>query len=334
MGKEISLFSGYSQPENRTTNYCQLVLRMLYEEHPKLLAEALSILCDGAVLPVGVQFRQQEVQGNSVPDGVIHQSGFTIYIETKHHANFDFDQLKRHMQALQQQSGTRVMLALGRFEEDPKAQFDAFRQQCDTDFGNQIQFAVASFETFLNAVRQSSLTPTLSAMVDDLEQYFNEMGLLPHWRGWLDVSNCSQFAGRLVQAQVYICPATGGAYSHSRCEYLGMYRDKAVRHIGVIRGVVDLYADDSTKVLWINDGTDKDTLIEEARQRFTDAYPGDTDWDARVFVLGPLADTHFYKDTHGGMRSSREYFSVRHLGATSIEDLAETLRQQSWSKLK
>ena len=27
MGKEISLFSGYSQGENRTTNYCLLVLR-------------------------------------------------------------------------------------------------------------------------------------------------------------------------------------------------------------------------------------------------------------------------------------------------------------------
>ncbi|MBK6515728.1 MAG: hypothetical protein IPG04_16920 [Polyangiaceae bacterium] len=34
MGSDITLFSGYSQRENRTTNYCLLVLRMLYEENP------------------------------------------------------------------------------------------------------------------------------------------------------------------------------------------------------------------------------------------------------------------------------------------------------------
>ena len=39
MGKTISLFSGYSQKENRTTNYCLLALRMIYEENPKFLSE-------------------------------------------------------------------------------------------------------------------------------------------------------------------------------------------------------------------------------------------------------------------------------------------------------
>lgn len=39
MGAPITLFSGYSHGENRTTNYCLLVLKMLYEENPKLLGE-------------------------------------------------------------------------------------------------------------------------------------------------------------------------------------------------------------------------------------------------------------------------------------------------------
>jgi len=33
MTRAISLFSGYSQGENRTTNYCLLLLKMLYEEN-------------------------------------------------------------------------------------------------------------------------------------------------------------------------------------------------------------------------------------------------------------------------------------------------------------
>ena len=39
MGSNISLFSGYNLSENRTTNYCLLMLKMLYEENPKYLAE-------------------------------------------------------------------------------------------------------------------------------------------------------------------------------------------------------------------------------------------------------------------------------------------------------
>ncbi len=44
LAKNISLFSGYSQAENRTTNYCLLILKLLYEENPKLLGEAIASL--------------------------------------------------------------------------------------------------------------------------------------------------------------------------------------------------------------------------------------------------------------------------------------------------
>ena len=44
MSRPINLFSGYSQRENRTTNYCLLLLKMLYEENPKFLAEVMSTL--------------------------------------------------------------------------------------------------------------------------------------------------------------------------------------------------------------------------------------------------------------------------------------------------
>jgi hypothetical protein len=44
MTRPISLFSGYSQGENRTTNYCLLLLKMLYEENPKSLADGRSPL--------------------------------------------------------------------------------------------------------------------------------------------------------------------------------------------------------------------------------------------------------------------------------------------------
>jgi hypothetical protein len=41
MGKQVSLFSGYGQKENRTTNYCLLMLKLIYEENPKYLSEVI-----------------------------------------------------------------------------------------------------------------------------------------------------------------------------------------------------------------------------------------------------------------------------------------------------
>lgn len=79
MSRQVSLFSGYSQRENRVTNYCLLVLKMLYEENPKYLGEVLaSLVGEDLSSHVGVSFRQQERRESSVPDGLIVQQPFTI----------------------------------------------------------------------------------------------------------------------------------------------------------------------------------------------------------------------------------------------------------------
>lgn len=45
MSEGISLFSGYNQKENRHTNYCLLMLKLLYEEIPKypFSSEAINV---------------------------------------------------------------------------------------------------------------------------------------------------------------------------------------------------------------------------------------------------------------------------------------------------
>lgn len=74
MGGNITLFSGYNSSENRTTNYCLLVLKALYEDNPKYLEEILiTLLGENLGDLVGVKFKQQERKGTSVPDGLISQ---------------------------------------------------------------------------------------------------------------------------------------------------------------------------------------------------------------------------------------------------------------------
>src|SRR5882757_8838115 len=106
MSKPITLFSGYAQKENRTTNYCLLVLRMLYEENPKFLGEVLSnVINEELADVVGVQFRQQTRKKGSVPDGLMLQRAFAIYIETKNFDWFYDAQLEQHLEALDAEAG-------------------------------------------------------------------------------------------------------------------------------------------------------------------------------------------------------------------------------------
>ena len=67
----ISLFSGYNQKENRHTNYCLLMLKLLYEENPKNLSEALSRMANTKYLATMLgsnSFNNRKL-------GTVHQMG-------------------------------------------------------------------------------------------------------------------------------------------------------------------------------------------------------------------------------------------------------------------
>jgi hypothetical protein len=336
VGQEISLFSGYDQPENRTTNYCLLVLRMLYQENPKLLAAALSALVgDSSGLQIGVSFRQQVGRNGSVIDGLITQPSFAVYIETKRWDWFYTEQLETYLQHLSEESaGVKVLLALANFESKDQSKFAAVEEIIRTRYQGQILFAAISFEEFLEAVQQPDLSPALAETIQDFKQYLNSANLLPNWRNWLDVCNCGAFHDQLVAENVYICPVAGGAYKHDRCQYLGMYWWKAVRQVAEIWAVVDIAAGEQGEATlrWNNTNRPKEELIELARTRRIALYP-DEDWDMRIFVLGPLVETYFEKDTHGGMLGSKRYFSVHNLTPTDATDLAAKLRDVVWSDM-
>ena len=118
MGRTISIFSGYSQKENRVTNYCLLVLKMLYEENPKYLGEVLAGLVGEDISShIGVTFRQQERLQSGTPDGIIVQKSLRVHIETKNWDWFYDSQLENHLADLARENGgIKVLLALGNFE--------------------------------------------------------------------------------------------------------------------------------------------------------------------------------------------------------------------------
>jgi hypothetical protein len=331
MGKPITLFSGYSQAENRMTNYCLLMLRMLYEENPKFLAEVLSTLVgEDLGQRIGVEFRQQEKQRGSTPDGLIVQQAFTIYLETKNFDWFYDAQLQRHLDGLHAASpGLKVLIALANFESDHDDRFAVVRALCAERYDRQIAFKQVSFEDFIQALRLDHLPKNLADAVEDLKSYLDEQGLLPSWKRWLDVVNCAGLPDDILVRGVYMCPATGGSYNHSRCRFFGMYRGKRVEQVAEIEAMVDVEGDHKATVRWKNtDAADKQ-LIERARSKVAEARPGE--YPTRVLLLGQLYETDFRKDSPGGMRGSKQYFDVGGIDAGDAQALAKALRGRSWS---
>jgi len=254
MGKPVSLFSGYSQAENRVTNYCLLVLKMLYEENPKYLGEFLDAVTSGRVGgEVGVAFEQQVRVGTSVLDGVITQSPVKIYIETKNWDWFYDAQLQSHLEALNSEgSGSKVLIALSRFDGPTDARFEEIHKECEERYRGELALEPVSFDDFIAAIEQLDLPKNLADTVSELRGFFDGQGLLSTWQMMLDVINCAGIPEDVRDGNVYMCPAAGGAYSHQRCRYFGMYRNKRVECVASIDAVIDVDPAGESELKWKN----------------------------------------------------------------------------------
>ncbi|HDQ06416.1 MAG TPA: hypothetical protein ENN36_06825 [Candidatus Bathyarchaeota archaeon] len=334
MGKEISLFPSYSTNENRITNYCLLILRLLYEENPKYLNEFFSSLTNGRMEGrIGVNFWQQKRAGNSVPDGSIVQHPIQIKIETKKSGkSFTESQLVGHLEGFSKTTGVKfgqkVLIALANFESENDKSFKEIKKLCKDKYKNGIAFFAISFEDFLDAIPVDHLSKNLVDSINELRQFFDQESLLPSWKNYLDIVNCAQIPEDIIEHNVYMCPATTGPYTHRRCKYFGMYRNKKVERVAEIEAVVDVELGIGEEFKWSNSGKSRNYLIEKAKNKLRELRPkaGQT----RVFLLGRMHKTSFVKSTKGGMWSSKHYVDISSLQVENAKELAKGLLGKSW----
>lgn len=328
MSKNIRIFPTYSQRENQTTNHCLLILKMLYEENPKFLSEVLSILLGESLSgKVGVKFFQQKRGKESVPDGEITQDPFAIFLETKRGNNFDKGQLLNHLETLKDKQGTKVLIALGNFEQDEPNE-TAFPDIKKSAEELDILFTAISFEQFFQSLHLDYLPKNLADAIADLGEYLDEENLLPSWKYRLDVVNCRRSFDMVLQHQIYACPASSGQYNHQRSLYFGTYRNKQVENIALIEAVIDLESEEEYSIKWKNIEKSDQELVKIARERRS--YFGDSWYPVRVFLLSELHPTNFVKTSPGGMQSSKQYFDISKLNVINAADLASKLQEKNW----
>jgi hypothetical protein len=332
MGREISLFSDYHQKENALTNYCGLIMKILYEDNPRKFGELLAtLLKTDTNIIVGPTFTQQIKTVKSIPDLAITQKSFSIFFETKLTDWFYEDQINRHIAGLNQTADDKILFLLSNFENDNLEV--QFKKEIEEAKKHKIILQPLTFEDFVGSLEQVCKSEYLINLLDEFKLYLDRNGLLPKWKYLLDVVSCSGTLAEIEQG-VYICPDTGGAYSHRRAKYFGAYYSKKVADIFEINAIVviDKNLGDST-IKWKNKNIETEILIDQARQKLQSwqwRIDENKSIPLQVFLLDNRQETNFIKDSSGGMMQSKKYFWDIASDCKNSQELADKLRNKNW----
>lgn len=336
MRREISIFSDYRQKENSLTNYCGLLMKLLYEESPRKFQELLvALLKTKKSIIVGPTFTQQEKFSRSIPDLTINQKSFSIFFETKTTDWFYQDQINRHILSFNSKADDKILFLLSNFEHDDLERH--FENEIESAKADDVILQPLGFSDFVDSLEKVCVTEYLRSLLEEFKEYLDRNGHLPKWKYLLDVVSCSGTLDE-IENGVYICPDTGGAYSHRRAKYFGPYATKAVNDIFEISAVVVIDKDMSgSSVKWKNVKVNDEILIEKARSKLQL-------WDRRieeiksfslqVFLLENRAATQFLKESSGGMMQSKKYFWDVAIDCLDSKQLAEKLRGKNWGDFK
>lgn len=336
MGREISLFADYRQSENSLTNYCGLLMKMLYEDSPRKFEELLTALIKMDVnIIIGPTFTQQTKKERSIPDLAITQKSFSVFFETKITDWFYDDQINRHIASFNQTADDKILFLLSNFETDHLN--ERFERAINEAKKNNIILQPVSFEDFVGSLEQVCNSEYLANRLDEFKIYLDRNNRLPKWKYLLDVVSCS---GTLEEIRngVYMCPDTGGAYNHRRAKYFGAYASKRVADIFEIKAIVVIEKNLSgARIKWKNEAIKDEVLIEQAKDKVQM-------WEWRikenryvalqVFLLHNKQETNFIKATSGGMLQSKKYFWDIAIDCKNSEELADKLRDRSWGEFE
>lgn len=332
MSREISLFADYHQKENSVTNYCGLMMKLIYEESPNRFEELLATLIQSDTdVPVGPIFSQQTKKEKSVPDLAITQKSFSIFFENKLTDWFYSNQIERHIEGFNDNTETKILFLLSNFDTDELE--ERFTNEIEKAKNDKIILQPISYEDFVGALENVANTDYLNNLLEEFKIYLDRNGLLPKWRYLLDVVSCSGTMHE-IENDSYMCPDKGGAYSHRRAKYFGPYAKKGVRKIYEIDALVSIGRElGEGYVKWKNRNIKNEELISLAKSKIEK-------WDYRirenksvplqVFLLRDGVETNFFKDSSGGMIQSKKYFWDIAKEVKSSKELAKQLKDEKW----
>ncbi|XBQ17582.1 MAG: hypothetical protein ABL308_06780 [Oceanicaulis sp.] len=351
--RQVTLFPPYKQPENLVTNAVLVLLSQVYRLAPELFAAVLTSLTE-TESQVGPQFNNQiRVSGGTgIPDALIHQPPFKLYVETKLNDYITEDQIRAHVSSIRQHEPLVPSTALLGLTKDALDAEHAQRLSAICESGG-VRFVQSTFAELAELIRNNSaeFRTQINDIVDEFHTFLVEADLIPISENRLLVNPCGTSFEQNERWNIY---HDQPGRSKSFCKYIGIYKNKSVRLVGRVRGVVVVeFEGDDIRILenfrlpWEPLSPVNITAEFKARMfGIADSSPFYSlrDEEVRFYLVDRLVPTDFRKVSPQGIMGHRYFVldskdpkepaAVPELflnGEPSIETLADALRQKTWT---
>ena len=351
--RNVSYFPPYSQEENVVTNTVLLLFSHVHRLAPEIFADLLTTITDDEYA-VGPTFHNQvKVPGGSgIPDAVIQQAPFEIYLETKLGGGLTADQIAAHLTTIKKNetvpgssiliglTGTAIDRALfGKLEEMGKSNGVRFFATTFSDIADILESASADYRTDLNLI------------LEEYRAFIQERNLVPISENRLLVNPCgTSYAQNELHHIYHDQPGRSKVF----CKYLGIYKDKSVSLIGKVLAVVTARIDGKRVVITENHplswmGCKLHEPTEEELNRILGIVDGSDYYnlrneEVRYYIVDRFVETNFKQTSKYGIQGHR-YFNLDNTAENeegsvpklfkeqdpSLETLAAALAEKTWT---
>lgn len=327
---KIHYFQRYSTFENAATNNTLLLLSRIYQYAPSKLSILLSRLIDeDNPIEIGVEILQQERGLGSIPDGKIIQRSFKILIEAKVDSIPSLDQLLRHAESFSNESRKMLLLLtktpIGTMAKEIEAALA--ESQPDVDFSS-VTFGDIN-KALEGLFREHEYE--MRDLVEDYEDYCITSGLVDQSPYLMRVVPCGKSLDINRKHGIYFQPADRGYRLH---QFVGIYRNKAVQALWELDSVYDVEYNGKTLNKALRQGRDTSEYDRRIKAIILDARTecGYEISTGHRFFCGEPFDTHYVKQSSGGMQGAR-FVDLRGVIGEfdGAADAAARLNGMTWS---
>ena len=351
--RNVSYFPPYSKDENVATNTVLLLFSHVHRLAPGIFADLLTTITDDEYA-VGPTFHNQVRvrDGSGIPDALIQQAPFEIYLETKLGGELGVDQIEAHFATIKKNetvpgssiliglTGTAIEQALyKKFEKRGKANGVRFFATTFSEIADSLENASADFRIDLNLI------------LEEYRAFIQERGLVPVSENRLLVNPCGTSYAQNERHHIY---HDQPGRSKVFCKYLGIYKEKSVSLIGKVLAVVNARIEDNKVVItenhplsWTRGEPHQPT--KEELNRILGIVDGSDYYnlrheETRYYIVDRFVKTNFEKTSKYGIFGHR-YFNLdssaeNEEGAVpklfekedpSLETLAAALDGKTWT---
>jgi len=333
----LNQFQQYSQGENTVTNNVLLMLSNLYEINPKYYEEYIKGLTEESeqyeVIP---RFRQQiGNRGDGIIDGHIEVKASKIIIETKLHGLEWIDKLVKYSNSFNDNEYKLLFhLSSSKYAETEIKKIE--NKLSELKKISKINFHSLTYQDLVDQLKELAKNYQFEHYLQRLNEHFEAyclgMRLMPRSNHVLRAMACGQSYDLNVKHKFYFDLATRG---YSDFNYLGIYKWKSVRQIGLVENMIEA---DLDNLNGLKIKSSKFTVTKEQEEKLILAIQDSISegWKVRqghrFFLLKEFTNTNFKKISPGGIFRVR-YFNLEDLFSSipsNILELAEQLKTRTW----